>query len=69
MVSDDDQMIRGDEVDGGQMGVGWTRCERLGTPRGEPYCSGQLTGPLQYAAMHCNALQCTTMQRDTALVS
>ena len=32
MVSDDDQMIRGDGVDGGQMGVGWTRCERLGTP-------------------------------------
>ena len=51
-------MIR---VDGGQMGVGWTWCERLGTPRGAPYCSGQLTGPLLWAAMHCSALQCSAI--------
>ena len=69
MVSEDDQMIRGDGVDGGQMGVGWTWCERLGTPWGEPYCSGQLTGPLLYTTICCNALQCTAMQRDIALVS
>ena len=53
MLSSDDEVV----VDG--VGVKWGLdgwCERPGTPRGERYWSGQLTGPLQGTASYCTLL-------------
>ena len=57
MVSDDDLVLVGLGGEGDGVGVKWGWfgwCERLGTPRGERYWSGQLTG-LQCIAL-CSIL-------------
>ena len=60
MVSDDDLVMVGGEGDGVGVKWGWFGwCERLGTPRGERYWSGQLTG-LQCVAL-CPILYCTNL--------
>ena len=67
MLSSDDEVA----VDG--VGVKWGLdgwCERPGTPRGERYWSGQLTGPLQGTASYCTILHniaryCTILQEIT----